>query len=114
MNKNKSDEWVTVTLNLRVDVIEYLEKRSKELNISIDELVEQIILHYAQEKEGKNLSKFSLGEEVLIAPDVTHKEEWIKGKVIEIEQNPFNGIVITAETEEGTKYFNKEELFKKI
>ncbi len=113
MNTNKSDKQVTLTLNLRGDLIEFIKDEAKELNISIDEFVEQILLRYIAEREIVPSSIFSLGEDVLIAPDVTHKEEWIKGKVIEIEQNPFNGIVITAETEEGLKYFHKEELFIK-
>lgn len=48
----------------------------------------------------------------MISPDVTHKDEWELGKVIEIENNPFVGIVIAAKTESGDIYFEKESLFK--
>ncbi len=60
-----------------------------------------------------NQSKFNIGDWVLIAPDVTHKDEWLKGVVVDIEQNPFVGIVITAETENKLLFFEREELFKK-
>ncbi len=61
----------------------------------------------------KDQSKFNIGDWVLIAPDVTHREEWLRGVVIHIEQNPFVGIVITAETENKVRFFERENLFKK-
>ncbi|MDO5607460.1 MAG: transcriptional regulator [Capnocytophaga sp.] len=59
-------------------------------------------------------SAFSVGDEVLISPQVTHEKEWVKGIVIEVENNPFVGIVITAKTKELGGVFEKEYLFKKI
>ena len=53
-----------------------------------------------------------VGDNVMISPDVTHKDEWELGKVIEIENNPFVGIVIAVKTESGDIYFEKESLFK--
>lgn len=53
-----------------------------------------------------------IGDSVMISPDVTHKEEWELGKVIEIENNPFVGIVIAVKTDAGDIYFEKESLFK--
>ncbi len=56
---------------------------------------------------------FNVGDKVLIAPDITHEDEWIEGVVVEVEQNPFVGIVITAETKDHIFYFEKQDLFKK-
>ena len=53
-----------------------------------------------------------LGDYVLISPEVTHLNEWTRGKVIEVEANPFIGTVISAQTPSGDIYFNRESLFK--
>ena len=42
------------------------------------------------------------GDKVLISPDLTHAKDWIQGEVIEVENNPFVGIVISAKTQMGT------------
>ena len=64
----------------------------------------------------KNIHKpmFKVGEQVLIAPQVTNEKEWLKGIVIDIEDNPFVGFVITAKTKELGEFFDKEYLFKKL
>ena len=53
-----------------------------------------------------------LGDYVMISPEVTHLNEWTRGKVIEVEANPFIGTVISAQTPSGDIYFNRESLFK--
>lgn len=53
-----------------------------------------------------------VGDKVLISPDLTNQSDWVKGKVIEVENNTFVGIVISAETEDGNVFFGKEDLFK--
>ncbi len=53
-----------------------------------------------------------VGDSVMISPEVTKKGEWEKGKVIDVEANPFIGTVISAETDDGNIYFEKECLFK--
>ena len=51
-----------------------------------------------------------IGDKVLISPDLTRMEGWITGTVI--EDNPFIGTVISAETEDKDVFFGKEDLFK--
>jgi len=53
-----------------------------------------------------------LGDYVLISPEVTRLKEWTRGKVIDVEANPFVGTVISAQTPSGDIYFNKESLFR--
>ena len=53
-----------------------------------------------------------VGDKVLISPDLTRLEEWIPGKVIEVENNPFVGVVISAETSDGNVFFGQKDLFK--
>lgn len=48
----------------------------------------------------------------MISPDLTRLQEWVKGTVIEVENNPFVGIVISAETEDKNVFFGQEDLFK--
>lgn len=53
-----------------------------------------------------------LGDNVFISPDLTMLKDWVSGRVIEVEQNPFVGIVISAETEDGNVFFGQQDLFK--
>lgn len=55
-----------------------------------------------------------VGDNVLISPEVTNKDSWEMGKVIEVEANPFVGIVISAKTKEGEVFFEKECMFKMV
>lgn len=52
------------------------------------------------------------GENVLISPDLTNRPTWTSGRVIEVENNPFVGVVISAETEDGNVFFGCQDLFK--
>lgn len=54
------------------------------------------------------------GDKVLISPDLTNQSNWISGTVIEVENNPFVGIVISAETEDKNVFFGREDLFKPL
>lgn len=53
-----------------------------------------------------------VGDNVLISPDLTHQTDWVKGKIIDVEKNQFVGVVISAETDDGDIFFEREELFK--
>lgn len=52
------------------------------------------------------------GERVLINPQVTGYADWVAGTIIDVENNPFVGMVITAKTDDGVIFFEKEYLFK--
>lgn len=52
------------------------------------------------------------GDKVLISPDLTHFKDWAHGEVIEVENNPFVGIVISAKTPEGNIFFGYKDLFQ--
>ena len=54
-----------------------------------------------------------MGEMVKISPEITGFDDWITGKVIDVEENPFNGTVIAAEDDCGRIFFDKKEFFKK-
>ena len=52
------------------------------------------------------------GDKVLISPDLTHAKDWTPGEVIEVENNPFVGIVISAKTADGNIFFGYKDLFE--
>ena len=54
----------------------------------------------------------ALGDKVYISPDVTHQSDWVEGKVIDVENNPFVGVVISAQTPDGNIFFDREYKFK--
>jgi hypothetical protein len=56
----------------------------------------------------------STGDRVLISPDLTGLSDWTEGRVVEIENNTFNGIVLAAETDDENIFFGKQDLFKMI
>lgn len=51
-------------------------------------------------------------DRVLISPQVTGREDWTEATVIEVEKNPYVGIVITAKADDGEIFFEKEDMFK--
>lgn len=58
-------------------------------------------------------ANFMIGDRVLVSPFLTHLPDWSEGKVIEVENNTYNGIVVSAETDDGCIYFQRAEYFKK-
>ena len=62
----------------------------------------------------ENQTNFKVGDRVLVSPQVTGEKEWIEATIIEIEQNPFVGIVITVETDDKNVFFEKEDMFKPL
>ena len=47
------------------------------------------------------ITKFKIGERVLISPQITGYSDWIEATIFEIEENPFVGIVINVKTDDG-------------
>ena len=58
------------------------------------------------------LRTFETGDQVLISPDLTGLTNWSDGVVVEVENNKYNGIVISAETKDRNIFFGRKELFK--
>ena len=54
------------------------------------------------------------GDNVMISPEVTHTKDWVEAVVIDVETNPFVGTVISARTNNGDIFFEKECMFKKV
>ena len=68
--------------------------------------------NYNKQKNREQDMQMGIGDNVLISPQVTHKSDWTEGKIIDIENNSFVGLVISAQTPSGEIFFDKEYLFK--
>jgi len=53
------------------------------------------------------------GDKAIVEPKLTGLDVWVEGKVIDIENNPFKGIVIAIVDDEGRIFFGEEKYFKK-
>ena len=54
------------------------------------------------------------GDAAKISPELTGLDEWVEGEVIDIEKNPFRGIVIAIKDSVGRIFFGEEKYFKQI
>lgn len=52
------------------------------------------------------------GDKVQVSPDLTGLDDWLTGTVIDVEDNPFNGKVITIKTDDGRMFFGQIRFFK--
>lgn len=55
-----------------------------------------------------------IGEKAEVSPNLTGLEEWIEGEVIDIEKNPFKGIVVAIKDRLGRIFFGEERYFRLI
>lgn len=54
------------------------------------------------------------GDKVQVSPDLTGLDDWLTGTVIDVEDNPFNGKVITIKADDGRMFFGQICFFKLI
>ena len=55
-----------------------------------------------------------LGQTAQASPDLTGLDEWVSGEVIDVEQNPFRGIVIAIRDRLGRIFFGDERYFRSV
>lgn len=46
-----------------------------------------------------------------VSPQLTNEPDWIEGVVVELEQNPFKGLVIAIKDKAGRIFFGEEKYF---
>ena len=51
------------------------------------------------------------GDIAKVSPALTGENEWITGEVIDVEKNPFKGIVIAIKDKLGRVFFGEEKYF---
>ena len=52
------------------------------------------------------------GDKVIADPKLTGLDTWVKGEVIDVEINPFKGVVIAIKDKLGRIFFGEEKYFK--
>lgn len=52
------------------------------------------------------------GEKAKVDPKLTGLKNWIEGTVIDVEKNPFKGLVIAIKDASGRIFFGEEKYFK--
>lgn len=55
-----------------------------------------------------------VGDKAKVSPILTGESDWVEGEVIDIEQNPFKGIVIAIQDSLGRIFFGEESYFQPI
>lgn len=58
-----------------------------------------------------------VNDSVLVSPQVTHYVDWTnwaKGRIIEIEDNPYRGTVIVVRMENGDIFWDVADYFKPV
>jgi hypothetical protein len=55
-----------------------------------------------------------VGDKVYISSDLTGLDNKIPGEIIDVEDNPFRGIVISAKTADNNIFFGVKDLFELI
>lgn len=56
----------------------------------------------------------AMNDFVMVSPQVSHYAEWQKGQIIDIEDNPFRGTVITVRMQNGDIFWDVAEYFETL
>lgn len=51
------------------------------------------------------------GDVMKVSPRLTNEPDWVEGVVIDIENNPFRGLVIAIKDKAGRIFFGEAEYF---
>lgn len=54
------------------------------------------------------------GQKAKESPELTGLDEWVEGTIIDVENNPFKGIVIAIKDSVGRIFFGEEKYFQLI
>jgi hypothetical protein len=83
----------------------------KKAGISFD--FQRIIRIFAQNKYLKQIvMEPKLGDMMKVNPSLTGLTDWIEGQVIDVEHNPFMGLVISIKDNLGRIFFGQSKYFK--
>ncbi len=55
-----------------------------------------------------------IGDKMKVSPDLTAQNEWVEGEVIDVEHNPFMGLVIAIKDKLGRIFFGQSRYFAAI
>ncbi len=52
-----------------------------------------------------------IGDKMKVSPQLTAESDWIEGEVIDVERNPFLGLVISIKDKVGRIFFGESRYF---
>lgn len=52
-----------------------------------------------------------VGDKMKVSPQLTSQADWVEGEVIDVEQNPFMGLVISIKDKLGRIFFGQSRFF---
>ena len=55
-----------------------------------------------------------IGDRLKASPELTAQSDWVEGEVIDVEHNPFVGLVISIRDHLGRIFFGKSRYFMTI
>lgn len=51
-----------------------------------------------------------VGDKAKVSPKLTGENDWIEGEIIDVEQNPFNGVVLSLKDSTGRIFLEKKNI----
>ena len=64
----------------------------------------------AKKKDEKTMEP-KIGDKMKVSPQLTAQADWIDGEVIDVEHNPFTGLVISIKDKLGRIFFGQSRYF---
>jgi hypothetical protein len=58
--------------------------------------------------------KMEKGNKAKVSPKLTGEQDWVEGEIIDVEQNPFRGIIISVKDKLGRIFFGEEKFFLSV
>ena len=78
-------------------------------------MLENFVLFLQEIKRQRTcLQLQKIGDKVRVSPNLTALEDWIDGEVIDVEHNPFVGLVISIKDKAGRIFFGKSQYFAMV
>ena len=74
----------------------------------------KILCNFAVELPNKRYMEPKIGDRMKVSPQLTDQADWIDGEVIDVEHNPFTGLVISIKDKLGRIFFGQSRFFVAI
>lgn len=65
----------------------------------------------SQREITKKVMEPKVGDRMKVSPQLTDQPDWIDGEVIDVEHNPFTGLVISIKDKLGRIFFGQSRYF---
>jgi hypothetical protein len=73
--------------------------------------VSKIVRIFAGRNEKIETMEPKIGDRMKVSPQLTNQADWIDGEVIDVEHNPFMGLVISIKDKLGRIFFGQSRFF---